>query len=63
MLHLLCVFIYTYSCPRFPYRMTFMLFKSNMTGATSGAETAHPSRAHEITHAFLLIFSFLCSVL
>jgi len=40
-------------CPtRYTYKMMFVSSNSNMTGATSGARTAKPFRAHEFTPDF-----------
>jgi hypothetical protein len=50
---MLYVFIYWCWCPtRFPYYMTFVLFNSNTTGVTCGAETTNSSRAFDFTPVF-----------
>ena len=50
---MLYVFIYVYWCPtRLPYHMTFVLFNSNTTGVTCGAETINSSRAFDVTPVF-----------
>ena len=59
------VLIYVSWCPtRLPYRMMFVSFNSNTTGATCGAGTANPCEADELTPAFSGVrisrFSFIC---
>jgi len=62
-----CVVLYMVYCRNHNPISSFMTYhlilkKSNMTGATDRAETAHLSGAHEFT-LFLVGFCFLYSVL
>ena len=50
---MLFVFICLYWCPtRFPYQMTYMLFKSSTKGGTSGAGNASFSQANDLIPIF-----------
>ena len=50
---MLLVCIYLYWCPiRCPYHITFVLFSSNTTGVTCGAETTNHSTGFEFTLVF-----------
>ena len=53
----------TYWClTRFRYQIIFMSFNRNMTGATWGAGTSNPFRAHEFTRSFFLLCGRFTSV-
>ena len=51
--------VFVFNPTQFPYQMMFVLFNSNLMGATSGAGTVCPSRAPEFTPRSLVVFMLL----
>jgi len=66
MLFYVLLFVLTYCCPTpFPYHMTFVSFKNNTTGSTSGDGTVyhsgHLSSSPVLWALCCSMFSVLCS--